>query len=323
MHKVLVTGPDGFVGTAVCNKLVTNKTNVRGAQWQKAPLPPQCESVVVGDICADTDWSDALRNIDTVVHLAARVHIMNDTAGNPLAEFRKTNVDGTEALAKAAATAGVKRFVFISTIKVCGEQTNPGCPFTEHNLAPEDPYAISKKEAEDKLKNIAESSGMEFVILRPPLLYGPGVKANFLKLIQLVDKRIPLPLGGIKNKRSLLGLSNFANLISTCVTHPNAANQTFVVSDNDDVSTPELIKRIASALGKRPHLLPIPEWMMKAAGAAVGKSAQVHRLCSSLQIDSSYVRKKLDWQPPHTMTEELEKVAAWFKEAEKFRSAGR
>ncbi len=365
--NVLVTGPDGFVGTAVCAQLLADGLHARGAQWKPAPLPNGCESVVVGDIDAQTDWSAALHGIDAVVHLAARVHIMDDMAEDPLAAFRKVNVAGTRRLAEEAAKAGVRRFVFISSIKVNGEETGgqraevgmsavdlakaagqkSACPpklgerrrqsvrgrsekvprtknkapgtknrpaFSEKNMPnPEDPYGISKYEAEVALRNIEAASAMAVVILRPPLLYGPGVKANFLKLIQLVDRGIPLPLGGIPNRRSLLSLTNFSDLISRCVTDDRAAGETFTVCDGDDVSTEELVKRIAQALGKKPRIVPVPERLMKLAGQLTGKAAQVQRLCNSLQIDSSHVCDTLRWKPPISMGNELARVAEWYR----------
>ena len=343
MQQILVTGPDGFVGSAVCSKLLIDGLQCRGAQWKSAPLSEGCESVVVGDINADTDWSTALEGIDAVVHLAARVHIMDDTAEDPLAAFREVNVEGTRRLAEEAAKAGVKRFVFISSIKVNGEETGgrkSACPpkleerrrkvsdrgsedrakncsaaFSEGDTPnPEDPYGISKYEAEVALRKIEAETGMEVVILRPPLLYGPGVKANFLKLIQLVNKGIPLPLGRIRNKRSLLGLTNFADLISRCVTDDRAAGETFTACDGDDVSSGELVRRIAVALGKKSHLLPVPEGLMQLAGKLTGKGDHVQRLCSSLQIDSTHVRTILDWAPPFTMKQELEKIAFWYND---------
>lgn len=354
--KILVTGPDGFVGSAVCSQLISDSLAVRGAQWKAAPLAEGCESAVVGNIDGSTDWSQALEGIDSVVHLAARVHIMDDTAEDPLAAFREVNTEGTRHLAEEAAKAGVKRFVFISSIKVNGEATqateatespvngeqaelavnseslmvNSGTAnqqpnnqqLTTNNFpaafsereepAPEDPYGLSKYEAEMVLREISERTGLEVVILRPPLLYGPGVKANFARLISIVDKGIPLPLGGIKNARSLLGLSNFADLISKCVTDPRAAGQTFTVCDGDAISTGELVRRIAKALGRKPRLVNIPEPLMRLAGTLTGKSAQVDRLCGSLVIDSSHVRKTLDWKPPVSMKQELAKVAEYY-----------
>lgn len=314
MKQCLVTGPDGFVGSAVCSKLLSEGHQVRGAQWRPVLLSPGCESVVVGDIDSNTDWTAALEGIDAVVHLAARVHVMNDDASDPLEAFRSVNVEGTRRLAQEAASAGVKRFVLISSIKVNGESTSSRKPFSEKDrAAPEDPYGISKWEAELALRKIEAETGMEVVILRPPLLYGPGVKANFLKLFQLVDKGIPLPLGGIRNKRSLLGLTNFADLICMCAVDDRAAGQTFLVSDGKDVSSPELVRLIAESLGKKPRLIPVPESVMKSAGKLTGKSAQLKRLCSSLQVDSSNIRKTLGWHPLFTMEQELTQVAEWFK----------
>jgi nucleoside-diphosphate-sugar epimerase len=303
------------VGTAVCSTLQEHGVLVRGAQWKAVPLVEGCESVVVGDINAQTEWSAALEQVDVVVHLAARVHIMDDPSADPLEAFRSVNVEGTRRLAQAAASAGVKRFVFISSIKVNGEETAKGdAAFSEKDEpAPVDPYGISKWEAEKVLREIEAKSDLEVVVLRPPLLYGPGVKANFLKLIQWVDKGIPLPLGGIQNQRSLLGLTNFADLILQCCIADQAAGHTFLVSDGDDVSSGELVKRIAKALGKSPRLVSIPESAMKFAGGILGKSAQIQRLCSSLRIDSSNAQTTLHWQPPCTMDEELSCVTVWFK----------
>ena len=372
--KILVTGSNGFLGSAVCAQMLASGLRVRGTQRTamkqrsevgdqrseartavgaqiseagdlqtiSSKLPtasePQAitndqssthpEIVVVGNIDANTDWTAALEGVDAVVHLAARVHVMDDTAEDPLVAFRTVNVEGTRRLAESAAKAGVRRFVFISSIKVNGESTevrgqesdvrNRGqsdiLMFSESDTpAPADPYGISKWEAEVALRKIEAESGMEVVILRPPLLYGPGVKANFLKLIRLVNKGIPLPLGGIRNQRSLLSLTNFADLISKCVTDNRAAGHTFLVSDGDDVSSGELVARIAIALGKKPRLLPVPEGLMVLAGKLTGMSAQVDRLCGSLQIDSTYVRKSLDWTPPVSMAQELARVAEWYQ----------
>jgi len=335
LKKILVTGPDGFVGTAVCRELLRRKYCVRGAQWCDIPLSAGCESVVVGDIGAETDWSDALSEVDAVVHLAARVHIMQDRADDPLKEYRKVNVRGTQSFAEAAANTGVKQFVFLSSVKVNGEFTEQGlCKSANHlsngltgkdtispqnvfketdDACPEDPYAISKWEAEQVLWKIGTRTGMAVTILRSPLIYGPGIKANFLKLIQLIDRGIPLPFGCIHNKRSFMGLTNLVDLICCSLIHPAAANKTFLVSDGDDVSTPELVQRIAQALGKNPRLLPIPEWVMKLGGRLTGKSAQAKRLCSSLLIDSSKVRRILGWTPSCTMDEELARVAKWYR----------
>lgn len=313
--KILVTGPDGFVGRAVCNLLAERGNFVRGALWAEAPLPEYCESTVVGDIGPYTKWSSVLSGIDAVVHLAARVHVMKDRAADPLSEFRKVNLEGTRRLAKKAVVAGVQRFVFLSSVKVNGEETDDQTgPFKESSRDhPMDPYAISKWEAEKVLKEIESVSGMEVVVIRPPLIYGPGVKANFSKLIELVDRGLPLPFGLIKNRRSLLSLKNVSDLIFHCVIHPFASGQTFLASDGEDVSTPELVRRIAKALGKPARLIPMPENLLKFAGFITRKNDQISRLCGSLQIDSSKVRQLLGWKPPCSMQEELNRMAGWWK----------
>lgn len=311
---ILVTGSSGFVGSAVCCELkLRGRCLLRAVRGHEISDDP---AVVVGDIDSKMDWSTALNDVGAVVHLAARVHQMCDTAVDPLAEFRKMNVGATRRLAEAAAQAGVKRFVFLSSVKVNGDVTETnGGPFREANLPhPEDAYAVSKWEAELVLREIEQKSSMEVVIIRPPLIYGPGVKANFLKLIQLIDRGIPLPFGCIQNRRSLLSLSNLVDLIYSCLEHPAAAGETFLVSDGDDVSTPELVRRIASALGRPARLLPVPEWMMKMGGNVVGKTDQVKRLTASLQIDSSKVQQVLAWEPPLKMAEEMTRMAKWWRE---------
>lgn len=267
-----------------------------------------------------------------VVHLAARVHVMHDTVTEPLAEFRKVNVIGTERLAKKAATEGVRRFVFVSSIKVNGEKTS----FLNHHAQqissnplsmrenlrsfleddapnPQDPYAVSKWEAEQILRQIAQETGMEVVIIRPPLVYGPRVGANFLKLLKLIKKGMPLPFGLIDNQRSLIYVGNLVDAIITSLEHPAAAGQTYLVSDGEDVSTPELIRRIATSLGRPARLLPIPPALLRFAGHLTGKSAQVERLLDSLVIDSSKIRRELGWVPPFTMEQGLAETAQRFQ----------
>ncbi|MCL5406802.1 MAG: SDR family oxidoreductase [Deltaproteobacteria bacterium] len=288
----------------------------QGAVFQQGigePSSSNIASVEVGDIGPNTDWTAAFRGVDAVVHLAARVHMMRDRAADPLVEFRRVNVEGTRRLANSAAKAGVKRFLFLSSAKVNGEWTGNGKgPFSETDCPrPEDAYGLSKWEAEQALREVERQTGIEVAIIRPPLIYGPGVKANFLNLVRLVERGLPLPLGGIRNRRSLLGLFNLADLICRCLENPAAAGETFLASDGDDVSSPELCRRIAKALDRRTRLFPVPEWMMRAVGAATGKSEELRRLCGSLQIDSSKVRRVLDWTPPSTMAEELSRVAAW------------
>jgi len=291
MKKILVTGPDGFVGTEVCGALLERTHIVRGAQWEANVLPEGCESVVVGDINAGTNWESALKDVDTVVHLAARVHVMNDTSDDPVVAFREVNVEGTRYLAECAAAAGVQHFIFISSIKVNGESTT-GKPFTEGDVSnPEDPYAISKWEAEQVLREIEATTGMAVTILRPPLVYGPGVKANFLKMIQFVAKGIPLPFGSISNKRSLLGLGNFADLICHCLEEEAAKGETFLVSDGCDISTADLVRKISVAFEKKSRVVSVSPGLLRLLGCISGKQAMIKRLTESLVIDSSKVRR--------------------------------
>lgn len=306
--KVLVTGANGFVGRALCDELLRHGQSVRVTLRQhegRQALLARVEPIVVGTINADTDWKAALIGCEAVVHLAARVHVMDDTAQAPLALYRATNTDATLNLARQAAQAGVKRFVFVSTIKVNGEGRDEA--YRESDVpAPEDPYAISKWEAEQGLWRIAEDTGLEVVILRPPLVYGPGVKANFLRLMQWVKKGWPLPLGAVRNRRSLLYLGNFVDAIRLCVEHPAAAGQTFLLDDGEVVSTPQLIRAVARAMGRPARLLAVPVGVLAFAGALLGKRAAVARLAGSLYIDSSAIRSHLGWTPPYSMEAGLE-----------------
>ena len=314
---ILVTGPDGFVGRWMCRELLKRNHMVRAAQWEADHIPKGCESIVVGNIDADTNWKLALKDVATVLHLAARVHVMHDTAADPISAFRKMNVEGTGRLAECAAKAGVKQFIFVSSIKVNGESTN-GNPFSERDVPkPEAPYAISKWEAEQLLREIEASTNMSITILRPPLLYGPGVKANFFKLIKLVDKRIPLPLGSIDNKRSLLGLGNLADLICHCIEHPVAKGETFVASDGCDLSIADLVRKIGIALNKKLHLLSLNPNVLCMLGKISGKYNMVKRLTESLEIDSTKVRRVLDWKPPFSIEDELARTAKWYYDSRK------
>jgi len=300
--KVLVSGANGFVGRALCSYLKAHGHAVVPSVRRESSLMGEA---VVGDIGAETDWRLALSGCDAVVHLAARVHVMADVAQNPLALYRATNTEATLNLARQAAQAGVKRFVFISTIKVNGEGRDaPYCETDE--AAPEDAYAISKWEAEQGLWRVAEDTGLEVVILRPPLVYGPGVKANFLRLIRTVERGWPLPLGAIHNRRSLLYLGNFVDAIRLCVEHPAAAGQTFLLDDGEPVSTPELIRAVARAMGRPVRLLAVPVGVLEFAGALLGKRAAVARLTGSLFVDSSAIRSRLGWVPPYTMQQGLD-----------------
>lgn len=307
--KVAVTGATGFVGQALCSQLLAHDHAVVPVVRHASGLAGE---VIVGNIEGVTDWQPALSGCEAVVHLAARVHVMDDTAQNPLALYRATNTDATLNLARQAAQTGVKRFIFISTIKVNGEGRDT--PYRETDApAPEDAYAISKWEAEQGLRQIAQETGLEVVILRPPLVYGPGVKANFQRLIQIVNRGWPLPLGAIRNRRSLLYLGNFVDAIRLCVEHPSAAGQTFLLDDGKPVSTPELIRAVARALERPAHLLAVPVWMLEAAGTLLGKRAAVARLTGSLFVDGSAIRSCLGWTPPYSMEEGMAATVASFK----------
>jgi UDP-glucose 4-epimerase len=293
----MVSGANGFVGRALCSHLDSYRHSVVPAVRRTAGLAGE---VVIGDIDCMTDWTAALDGCDAVVHLAARVHVMHDTTQDPLALYRATNTEATLNLARQSAQAGVKRFIFISTIKVNGEGRD--APYRETDTpAPEDAYAISKWEAEQGLVRIAQETGLEVVILRPPLVYGPGVKANFVRLMQGIQKGWPLPLGAIRNKRSLLYLGNFVDAIRVCVEHPAAAGQTFLLDDGQPVSTPELIHAVARAMDRPARLISVPVGMLQLVGALLGKRTAVSRLTGSLWVDSSLIRTRLDWMPPYSM----------------------
>ena len=304
--RVLITGAAGFVGRALCHQLSASGHTVIPAVRHGSGLPNE---VVTGDIGSSTNWRMALAGCDAVVHLAARVHMMRDDSLDPLALYRETNTEATLNLARQAAEAGVKRFVFISSIKVNGEGRDAAYLETD-TPAPADAYAISKWEAEQGLQRIAANTGLEVVVLRPPLVYGPGVKANFLRLMQLVQKGWPLPLGAIRNRRSLLYLGNFVDAIRLCVEHPDAAGQTFLLDDGEPVSTPVLIRAVAQAVGRPARLFAVSVRLLELAGALLGKRAAVDRLTGSLWVDSSPIRVRLGWTPPFSMTEGLAATVA-------------
>ncbi len=312
--KLLITGATGFVGRFLCNRLLTEGLAVRGtllAFEKKSSLYDGVEAVLVEPLGADTPWSHALAGVDTIIHLAARVHIMDDPLADPLAEFRKVNVAGTVRLASEAAKVGVKRFVFISSIKVNGEESS--IPYTvDSPSVPSDPYGISKWEAERALRTIEADTGMEVVVVRPTLVYGPGVKANFLNMLKVVQRGIPLPLASIKNKRSFIYVGNLVDALAVCASNPAAAGKTYLLSDGEDVSTPELISRTAKALGVPARLLPFPAQLMKLAGRLIGKSGAANRLTGSLTVDISAMRTELGWIPPFTMEQGLMRTAEWF-----------
>ena len=274
--------------------------------------PGVASTFAVGDIGPDTDWSAALDGVTSVVHLAARAHVMHDTVADPLAEYRRVNVDGTRLLARAAAGAGVQRFVFLSSIKVNGESTRR--PFTPADTPrPEDAYGVSKWEAEQALMQVARGTGMQWVILRSPLIYGPGVGGNFLRLMRAVARGVPLPLGAIDNRRSLVYAGSLVDAIRVCLSHPGARDQVFLLSDGEDVSSAELVRRLAAALQVQPRLLSVPVPLLRVVGRLMGRAAAVERLTGSLQIDSSRIRAALGWLPPFSLDEGLAETARWYR----------
>lgn len=312
---VLLTGATGFIGQALLARLSALPA-LEVVAVSRRPAPVLHAGVVhtqVTDITADTCWRELLKSGGVVVHTAARVHVMNDRVSDPLAEFRKVNVEGTLNLARQAVAAGVKRFIFISSVKVNGESTRPGkAYYSDSKPEPMDHYGISKLEAEEGLRELARETGLEVVIIRPPLVYGPGVKANFLSMMRWLSMEIPLPLGAIYNSRSLVALDNLVDLISVCIEHPAAANQTFLVSDGEDLSTTELLRRMAFALGKPAYLVPVPKWLLEAVARLLGKRALSQRLCGSLQVDISKTQELLNWSPPIDVDEALRRTAVSF-----------
>lgn len=310
---ILVTGANGFVGRTVCAEVLACGMAVRGAVRTHSDVFPGVECWVFEGLGGQVDWVAALAGVEVVIHLAARVHVMADTSANPLDEFRHVNVQGTLNLARQASAAGVRRFVFISSIKVNGESTPTGQPFAADDVpAPLDAYGVSKMEAEQGLRELSAQTGMEVVIIRPPLVYGPGVKANFAAMMRWLRRGVPLPLGAIHNQRSLVALDNLVDLIVTCITHPAAANQTFLVSDGEDVSTTELLRRMGQAMGKPARLLPVPASWLQLAATVVGKRDVAQRLCGSLQVDIEKTRQLLGWSPPLTLDQGLKKAAEGF-----------
>ena len=304
---VLLTGYTGFVGAALVNALSGSQLKLVG----RRAFSGQSGQFFEKQVIATEDYSDCLNGVSVIIHAAARAHIMADTAVEPLEEYRSVNVAGTLNLAKQAAVSGVKRFIFISSIKVNGESTQIGRPFrSDDEMNPQDPYGLSKAEAEAGLKQIAADTGMEVVIIRPPLVYGPGVKANFAAMLKMAQKNLPLPLGAIHNKRSMVALDNLVDLIVTCINHPAAANQTFLVSDDHDVSTTELLQMMTRAAGKKPRLIPVPMSWLQLAGKLTGKQAVIDRLCGNLQVDISHTKDTLDWKPPLTVEEGIARCFA-------------
>lgn len=307
MHKFVVTGANGFVGRALCAELVNRGHFVRAAVRVDAKLNEQnCETVKILGVAADTDWGNIFHDVTTVIHLAARVHVMFDDAVDALEEYRKTNVAGTEHLARTAAAKGVKRLVYVSSIKVNGEVTRAQEKFTESSEpSPLDFYGISKWEAEQALHRVAAETGLEIVIVRPPLVYGPGVKGNFEKMIMVLRRRMPLPLASVRNLRSLIYVDNLIDALITCAVHPHAVGKTYLVSDGDDISTSDLLRRLGDAMGRPARLIMCPTALLLFGGRLFGKSEQLARLLGSLQVDSDTICRELGWKPPYSLQQGL------------------
>lgn len=304
----LVTGANGFVGKVLCSELRANGLTVRAAV--RTENFSDSDVVRVGALDEQTDWTNALLGVDVVIHLAARVHVMTDKASNPLAEFCRVNVAGTENLARQAVLAGVKRLVYVSSIKVNGEATMGSDVLSETSSPnPQDPYGVSKYEAEQALQRVAAETGLEVVIVRPPLVYGAGVKGNFAQMLKVLARGIPLPLASVNNRRSLIYVGNLVDTLILCATHPKAAGQTYLVSDGEDISTPDLLRELGDAMGHPARLLPCPQALLTLAGRMTGKADQIERLLGSLRIDSGKICRELDWTPPYTLPQGLQLTA--------------
>lgn len=306
---IAVTGAYGFLGSAVVSRLSTQDVQVK--KIVRNGILDDLNQITIGDISSFKNWNKALVNVDFVVHCAARVHAVKETATDPLKAFRAVNTEGTLSLARHAIFAGVRRFIFVSSVKVNGEATNFGVPFIESDSAdPRDAYGISKCEAERGLRDLAAKSDMEVVIIRPPLVYGPGVKANFASLMRAVTRGWPLPLGALQNQRSFVALDNLVDFILTCISHPLAANQTFLVSDGHDLSTTELVRGLARAANVPERLLPVPFWALQAGARLLGKGDTLQRVCGNLQVDISKARSLLGWEPPISVEEGLRRAVS-------------
>ena len=309
---IAVTGATGFIGQALCDTLAAAGRPLRRIVRARVPALP--DAVAVGDIGSTTDWRAALEGARCVVHLAARTHVMRESAADPLAEYRRANVESTMRLAREAAAAGVRRFVFMSSIKVNGESTRR--PYTEADPPrPEDAYGVSKWETEQALAAVAGATGLEVVVLRPPLVYGPGVKGNFLRLLRIVAREERLPLASVANRRSLIYVGNLADAVITAIDAPRAAGRTFLTADPEDVSTPDLVRAIAQALGTRARLLPCPVALLHLGAMLAGRGGDVERLTGSLQVDASALQRELGWRPRLTLAQGLEQTARWFRAA--------
>jgi nucleoside-diphosphate-sugar epimerase len=310
--RVLVTGATGFVGSVLCDAAVRSGYVIRAALRTEHRVPAAVsERVVVGDINAGTDWNQALRNVDLVLHVAARAHILGDEPCNAHL-YTETNVHGTQRLAEAAARAGVQRLVFMSSVKVNGEDSGNGVYGPDDVPHPRDAYGESKALAEGSLRAVAAQTSMQTVCVRSPLVYGPGVRANFLRLLNWVYEEWPLPLGAVHNRRSLVSLWNLCDLLVHVLGHPAAANRTWMVSDGEDLSTPDLVRRMGSAMNRRVRLLPVPAGLLHLAGGVMRRKAEVARLCGSLAVDVTRTRDELGWSPPVSFDEGLARTVSWY-----------
>ncbi|HEV7274708.1 MAG TPA: NAD-dependent epimerase/dehydratase family protein [Devosiaceae bacterium] len=311
--RVLVTGVTGFVGSALARHLIATGTSEVVAPVRRPTQLDGITAPLVEGIGPATDWGSVLAGVDAIVHCAGRAHQVADRAADPLAAFRSVNTAGTLRLAEAAVGAGVRRLVFVSTVKVHGAENGEGQPISEADRpAPADPYAISKWEAEQGLRNLAARSGLEVVVVRPPLVYGPNPKGNLLRLLRLVERGIPLPFGAVRNRRSMIGIDNFVSALSTMVAHPAAGGRTYLVSDGEDVSTPDLIRLMAAAMGKPARLLPVPPMLLRLAGKAAGRGEDVDRLLGSLEVNSSRLVQDLGWAPVRSLEAGITDVANRF-----------
>lgn len=314
--RFLIVGANGFVGKVLCKELAKRGRIFRAAVRSEKFLFQDVEVTKIGWIDGLTNWSVALRDIDVVIHLAGRAHVMNENSDDPISEYRKVNLHGTVNLAEQAVLAGVKRLVYASSIKVNGESTPLDNKFTETDpINPQDPYGISKSEAELALHQIASRSNLEVVIVRPSLIYGAGVKGNFMQMLKVLAKKIPLPLASVHNRRSLVYVENLVDALITCATHPAAAGETYLVSDGEDISTPDLLQRLGGAMGRPARLFPCPLLLLKLAGRLTGKSNQIERLLGSLQVDSGKIRRELNWIPPYSLQQGLQATAEWYRNA--------
>ncbi len=315
MKRVLITGANGFIGNALCEKLILSGYDVLGlvrSSDKMKSLPKGVPTVNVGSIGQYTDWSRALTGVNVVIHLAARTHILKENTPNPINEYREVNLYGTGQLARMAVNEGVKRLIFMSSVGVNGEQ-NEGTPFSESDQPnPSRPYSVSKWEAEKVLKRIAYETGLEIVIIRPPLVHGPGVKGNMLQLLNLVKWSVPLPLAKVNNKRSFIGVTNLVDVLIKCIDNTNVSGETMLVSDGEDISTPDLIRRLANMMNKPNALIPFPESLLRIIYSNIGKNNPLKQICSSLTIDTSKMCSLLKWKPPLTLNQGLEAMVSWY-----------